>query len=64
MTAQPGSDDDLDQFAAYLQDITCKAFDVKPWEIGLAPAPWYMRPVLAWRRLRWRLRRKLASPST
>ena len=54
MTAQPGSDDDLDQFAAYLQDITCKAFDVKPWEIGMAPAPWHVRLLRPYRFIRYR----------
>ena len=53
MTAQPGSDE---EFAARLAQQICKAFDVKPWEVGLGPVPWYARPVTAYRR--WRFKRK------
>ena len=45
-----------EEFAAHLRRQICAAFDVKPWQIGIAPAPWYMRPVLTYRRLRWHLR--------
>ena len=53
MTAQPGSDE---EFAARLAQQICKAFDVKPREVGLGPVPWYARPVTAYRR--WRFKRK------
>jgi hypothetical protein len=49
-----------EEFAANLRQQICAAFDVKPWQIGIASPPWYMRPVPAFRRLqwRWRLRRQ------
>ncbi len=53
MTAQPGSDE---EFTDRLRKVTCAAFDVKPWEVGLGPVPWYARPVTAYRR--WRFKRK------
>jgi hypothetical protein len=50
-------DPDTDEeFTASLRQQICAAFDVKPWQIGIAPAPWYMRPVLTYRRMQWRLR--------
>lgn len=47
-----------EEFGVYLQDQVCKAFNVKPWEIGIGKAPWYLRPAYLFRRLRHRLRRR------
>jgi hypothetical protein len=56
VTEKTGNDE---EFAAHLRRQICAAFDVKPWQIGIAPVPWHMRPLRAFRRLqwRWRLRR-------
>jgi hypothetical protein len=49
-----GSNDEAEEFAAYLRQQVCGAFDVKPWQVGLAPVPWWRAPLLAFRRLQWR----------
>ncbi len=56
MTDQPGSDE---EFAARLAQQICDAFDVKPWEIGIAPVPWHVRLLapFRWRWWWWRIRR-------
>lgn len=53
MTSETGSDE---EFAERLRVQICAAFDVKPWQIGIAPAPWYLRPAMTYRRWRWRIR--------
>lgn len=56
MTGETGSDE---EFTARLRQQVCDAFDVKPWEIGLCPAPWHVRLLapFRWRWWWWRIRR-------
>ena len=57
MAGETRSEDE--EFAALLRQQVCAAFDVKPWEIGLEPAPWRVRLLapLRWRWWWWRIRR-------
>lgn len=54
--SETGSDE---EFAAMLAQQVCEAFDVKPWEIGIAPVPRRVRLLapLRWRWWWWRIRR-------
>jgi hypothetical protein len=47
------------EFAARFRQQVLDAFDLKPWEIGLGPAPWHVRLLapLRWRWWWWRIRR-------
>lgn len=48
-----------EDYTAMLQRQICAAFDVKPWEIGIAPVPRKVRMLapLRWRWWWWRVRR-------
>jgi hypothetical protein len=56
VASETGSDE---EFAALLRQKVCDAFGVKPWEIGIGPAPWHVRLLapLRWRWWWWRIRR-------
>ena len=56
MTSETGSDE---EFTARLRQQVCDAFDVKPWEIGIGPAPCRVRLLtpFRWRWWWWRIRR-------